>query len=619
MFFTGLACIGIALAVLFQNKKLPLNQVFSLFGITFGFWSLLHYLQLITTPSNTQQIILANRISSALIPFLGIFWIHFIFILLNKNKQNRTKIIAGYSLCLILSMLSLTTAPTDKYLKEIANIRNCPITSPVFYYNAAFISIIICVGLFFLIKERAKSNKEKRRQIKWALLGVLLAFGLGMVTYIISFETKIFPYGLFLTWLCVPLTAHAIIRRGIIDLLPAINKSALFIAAVGLTFIFHGLFIAIFKPMLGLWFSTALSISIIIFSLFFTPLKPKLIKLANHYVYKGRYDYHEMIRESTAKLVSSLELDAFLSYLLSTIQNSMNIDKVCLLLKENIEFQEAKLGQPSAYKVGAYRGLNIENLNKLSVSGGIMKYISLHRKSVVKEKLEHELPQNQITKMFKVIEVLSPQVAIPLFCADELIGALILGDKPKKDLYSSNEIAFLEFLAVQAATSLENDRLYKEAITDGLTQLYHHRYFKMRLDQEMERSKRHGYPLSLIMVDLDFFKNFNDTYGHLKGDLALKGLSRLLKHNFRTTDIISRYGGEEFTIILPNTSNIDATIMAKKIGQKVSDAILGPSQVTVSIGVIGYDGKMTRQELIKKTDSAMYNAKKNGRNRVETE
>ncbi len=171
--------------------------------------------------------------------------------------------------------------------------------------------------------------------------------------------------------------------------------------------------------------------------------------------------------------------------------------------------------------------------------------------------------------------------------------------------------------------SRDFDTQYKLATTDGLTELYNHRYFQEQMQRFASHSDRYNTVFSLIIIDIDFFKKFNDNFGHQSGDAVLRQVAFALKKNVRATDIVCRYGGEEMSIILPNTKNEEAVAIANKlctiIGTKKCKLANGKeSNVTISLGVSTYgeeDG-LTPTELIASADKRLYHAKENGRNRV---
>ncbi len=163
---------------------------------------------------------------------------------------------------------------------------------------------------------------------------------------------------------------------------------------------------------------------------------------------------------------------------------------------------------------------------------------------------------------------------------------------------------------------------YKLATTDGLTELYNHRYFQEQIRMQVEQSKRYNTSFSLIIIDIDFFKKFNDTFGHQSGDEVLREVAQTLKRNVRATDIVCRYGGEEMSILLPNTHKEEALSTAQKICDRVASKkfkLFGGKEtnVTISLGVSTYpsDGE-SAVDIIEAADKRLYKAKNNGRNQV---
>ena len=158
---------------------------------------------------------------------------------------------------------------------------------------------------------------------------------------------------------------------------------------------------------------------------------------------------------------------------------------------------------------------------------------------------------------------------------------------------------------------------------DGLTNLYNHRYFHERLNDEFVRSKRYNLPLCCVIIDIDYFKRVNDQYGHQFGDLVLKSMSEIITNNIRDVDICARYGGEEFGIIIPQTTLEETDSMMERIRENIEkhkfEIADNTINITISIGIAGMrqSGASTHRELVKYADEALYNAKFNGRNRVE--
>lgn len=158
-------------------------------------------------------------------------------------------------------------------------------------------------------------------------------------------------------------------------------------------------------------------------------------------------------------------------------------------------------------------------------------------------------------------------------------------------------------------------------ITDDLTKLFNSRHFHQRLKDEIDRSRRYRTPLSLLLLDIDFFKDYNDNYGHLEGDNVLYQIGKTIHACLRSMDSAYRYGGEEFTVLLPQTSNTEAAIVAKRIKELIARMKFYPREnetagITISIGVTEYRQGDTPEQLVERADLAMYRSKKDGRNRV---
>jgi diguanylate cyclase (GGDEF)-like protein len=177
-------------------------------------------------------------------------------------------------------------------------------------------------------------------------------------------------------------------------------------------------------------------------------------------------------------------------------------------------------------------------------------------------------------------------------------------------------------LHLRIQKALDHARTRRLASTDGLTGVYNHRTFQERLSQEIARADRYSRPLSVLMIDVDHFKVYNDTYGHPQGDIVLQDLARLLQEMSRTSDTVARWGGEEFAIILPETDSVGA----QKIGQRLCEQVerypfpgqelMPGGTLTISIGVATYASASRKEVLLQAADTALYTAKREGRNRV---
>lgn len=214
-------------------------------------------------------------------------------------------------------------------------------------------------------------------------------------------------------------------------------------------------------------------------------------------------------------------------------------------------------------------------------------------------------------------------IAAPLKIQDKIIGILYLDDFVPRT-FSQMRLHMLSILASFATMSIDNARLHVKthllACTDGLTGLYNHRHFLMTFDEEMARAIRYEKPLSLLMLDVDNFKRFNDQHGHPVGDKALIAVAKTLQALLRSCDFSFRYGGEEFIVILTETDLDMALIAAERLRQGIISSSrealfnVAPEGVTVSIGVASYPRDGVADVLIKEVDDQLYRAKREGKN-----
>ncbi len=221
-------------------------------------------------------------------------------------------------------------------------------------------------------------------------------------------------------------------------------------------------------------------------------------------------------------------------------------------------------------------------------------------------------------------------ISLPLKVGGRAIGILNLADKITGEIFSDEDLEILETYASHAVVAIERARFYEQSkalkmisITDSLTGLLNRRYFQERFSEEFDRTRRQGHHLSLIMIDIDNFKAFNDANGHLAGDEALQSVANCIRNSVRTMDVVSRYGGEEFSVILPETSKNNAAIIAERVRKDIeityfqNEEALPDGKMTISLGLATFpDDAGSVRELINNADQALYKAKNAGKNRV---
>jgi diguanylate cyclase (GGDEF)-like protein len=207
---------------------------------------------------------------------------------------------------------------------------------------------------------------------------------------------------------------------------------------------------------------------------------------------------------------------------------------------------------------------------------------------------------------------------IPMVVFNEVIGVINVTNKRHGKEFTDDDVEMLKAVADQAAVAINKAQLWDMAVTDSLTGLYVRRYFMVKLQEELLRAERYTNILSIVMADLDGFKTINDTYGHDAGDRVLKAIGQFLQQNIRDVDVVARYGGDEFVIMIPEAAQDAAYILSERLRKQFSEQKLESiPPITISLGIATYPLDGTELgDLIKKADSAMYAAKKAGRNKV---
>ena len=230
-----------------------------------------------------------------------------------------------------------------------------------------------------------------------------------------------------------------------------------------------------------------------------------------------------------------------------------------------------------------------------------------------------QMGQNKALKSFDSIK---PEMVIPIMGPSGLYGMVLLGSKILGEEYSVAELAFIQHLMSFVSQAIQNHLHYERTLRDVKTGLYNNGFFLNRLNEEIARTKRNGTKASILIMDVDKFKNFNDTYGHVAGDKVLEALAITIKQAVRTEDVPSRFGGEEFTVLLPDTDKDYAYLAAERIREKVASTKVAWDpplpQVTISLGVFTFGEKtnLNAEEIIERADEALYLSKELGRNRT---
>lgn len=348
---------------------------------------------------------------------------------------------------------------------------------------------------------------------------------------------------------------------------------------------------------------------------------------------------HEQTRNAMWQLLEKKQNEIYALYHVSrTIGSVLDIQEMLLqvagIIKKSIPFERLSLylldAASATLELAFFSGLNIDRKITLPVGEGIPGRIAEHGEHVHIHDLSLFYETfNDFAHYPDEPKQDGSYIGIALKARNEVIGVIGM-DNPAKYGLNVDDMDFMAILSHQIAVGIEKSR-YFELIQqlsqrDGLTGLYNHRIFQEKLQHELSRRDRTQKSLSLMMLDIDHFKQFNDNFGHQAGDAVLKELGEIIMSQCRcgTIDVCCRYGGEEFTIIMPELELHNAVKVAERLRRVVESNSFNingnnpDAKVTISVGVASIMAQedFSGEELIKRADDALYLSKRNGRNRV---
>ncbi|MCH8890226.1 MAG: GGDEF domain-containing protein [Myxococcales bacterium] len=319
----------------------------------------------------------------------------------------------------------------------------------------------------------------------------------------------------------------------------------------------------------------------------------------------------ELLYETVKDLNSTLSVDRVLQRLLDRTLEHLEAEIGSILL----------LGDDDHLRVMVAKGLPPEVVERtqMKIGEGISGHVALHGKPLIVEDVEeHPIFRRRNRERYYT----STLISAPLIRNGALLGVININNKTNREPFEPHDLRLLEAIAAHASVALGNARKYEDTLRlsqiDALTGLANHGYFYKTLDREIERSRRYERGLSLVMLDIDYFKQYNDRNGHRAGDQALVAVARIIGDRSRAHDIVARYGGEEFAIILPETTLDGAHAFGEKLRTAVEGVSLdGGEPLTISVGVASFGINITAtSQLVDAADAELYRAKSLGRNRT---
>ncbi len=328
---------------------------------------------------------------------------------------------------------------------------------------------------------------------------------------------------------------------------------------------------------------------------------------------KQIFDLRQLF-EISKSLNSTLDYGILIESILYTIMGQMKVLKAALYAKKGIDSTRFNLHRN-------YKGFEIEHDHDYSIAedAPAMRLFARETRCWSLPELRERLGS---LGGLEPLEPMGPCLVVPLKAKGVVNGLILLGEQIVNVGFSDYEKEHLLNIAILASIAINNAFLFELTTTDMMTKLRLKHYFYTVLQDKMEESAFSEKPLSVIMCDIDFFKQFNDTYGHSCGDEVLKRVAKLIQYQIRSLDVAARYGGEEFCVMLPDTDLQAAAQIAERIRHGVEETVIeyeGQSMsVALSLGVAKYDPErdVSAKSIIDRADKALYRSKQTGRNKV---
>jgi len=594
--------------------KIRINRVFCLYLAVAAIWSFASFMLHLDVPPS--QTLFWNDVTTVALVWTLITYYHFIKVY--TGKTGVIDLIIGYTglfILLVCCLLGLI-------------VKSAYVVHGVLYNNLGFSIyviggaslIAIGAGFYLLIKKyRGSTDPTDRNRTMYLLFGWSILLLLSYSNLIPSVARL--PLDHIGSLINVLIIAYTISKYQLLDIRFVVRRGLGFtLAFIPITALYAGGLLVMFKyyPKMPVYAISLVAVFLtILLAIISYSLRRPIQEFVDRFFYKETYDHRQTLLGFTSKMGNILNLEQLTSEMLQTLSKAIRISRAVLL------FEEPGSSLFTVRCVYPETNDKLATVFQLSFDSPVVMWLQKESQILTMKQID---AAPQFKALWEAEKESLHNSQLELFCPlkshGKLVGILGLSKKHTNQIFLQEDIDLIMSVANQAGVIVENAQLYSQAmtwaITDGLTRLYNHRYLHECLDKEIARGTRFGTTFSIIMLDLDFFKTYNDTYGHLAGDDVLTGVGKCIQTSIRNVDMAFRYGGEEFAIILPETTSEGAFLVAERIREKIEQKVFsGRSSITASLGIASWppDG-INKEQLLISADKALYAAKGTGRNRT---
>jgi diguanylate cyclase (GGDEF)-like protein/putative nucleotidyltransferase with HDIG domain len=594
--------------------KKRINGVFCLYLAVAAIWSFTAFmLHLNAFP---MQALFWNEATTVALVWTLVTYYHFIKVY--AGKTGVIDLVAGYSGLFIVAVFCFMGFIV-KYAYVERGILYNSLGNSIYVIGVASLTAI-GAGFYLLIKKyRGSTDPADRNKTMYLLFGwsilLLLSYSnlipavtglpldhIGSLVNVLIIAYAVSKYQL--------LDIRFVVRRGLGFTLAIIPIAVLYIAGSLIMFRYY--------PRMPVYTILLIAVFLtILFAIISFSLRRPIQEVVDRLFYRETYDHRQTLLGFTNKMGNILNLEQLTTEMLQTLSKAIRISQAILL------FEDPGSSLFTVRCVYPETNDKLSNVFSLSFDSPVVMWLQKESQILTMKQID-TAPQFKALWESEKESLHNSQIELfcPLKSHGKLVGILGLSKKHTNQIFLQEDVDLVMSVANQAGVIVENAQLYSQAmtwaITDGLTRLYNHRYMHECLDKEIARGTRFGTTFSIIMLDLDFFKTYNDTYGHLAGDEVLTSVGKCIQASIRTVDMAFRYGGEEFAIILPETMTEGAYLVAERIREKIEQKVfIGRSSITASLGIASWptDG-VNKEQILISADKALYSAKGTGRNKT---
>ena len=597
-----------------QKIKRPMNRAFVLYLGLAAFWSFTSFM--VRIQNVPEYVLFWNRLLAVALIAALVAYYYFTRLYTSRRPDGGVK--WGFVIVGFLALVSTTTDWVIKssYVEEGIIYHEY---GPVIYVIGAISLLYTFSVLYMLWKKYVESiDPIDRNRTAYLLAGWTIMASLTYTNLIPAL--KGFPLDHMGSFINIAIIAYAITWYDLLDIRLVTRRGLSWvIVGVLIAATFAGIISALtllFPDLSSIIGYTIAAVILVVITIVLKPVRENIERFIDRIVFWRTYDHRISLAEFCRIMGGNLNLATLSNELLSMLNKAIGTSRSYLLLRDSES--QSFLVQFEYPKTKDIKSITSVMFNPDSP---IINWLDQKEMHLTIEKID-TLPQFKAlwTDEREKLAEMEVQILFPLKNKGKLIAVLCLGPKHKGRKYYAEDISVVDRITSEAGTIIENAQLYAFAMEkvniDGLTGLYNHRHFHERLEEEIARSSRSRKGFSMIMADIDIFKTYNDIYGHLAGDRALRKAGQYIVFSIRATDQAFRYGGEEFAIILPDTSTEEAYIVAERIRKTIeAKTSICSMPLTMSLGIAGWpDDGIMREELIRAADNALYRAKYRGRN-----